>query len=641
MAPKKKQGKFQQKKTQKSVAAENYTQETKPASKPTVLVLTALCLCVSILASVFFLGKLGIRFTLPSKTIASGVSVAGVDVGGLTRSEAEDAVTAAVGNTYAETPMVVTVHDKTLEIAPQTAAAEFDVDGAVADAFKYGTEANSQLQVDILSHLTLNTQAIREQVTEFGKNFPTDGVSTGSQIIQETVDGQQQDVLEITIGTNYYDFSADDLYNVILSAYNDHRFTAVYTCSRMDAASVDLDALYAQYCTEPVDAVLDPETYQVTQSAAGYSFDFESAKEALARANPGDVLKFPFADVPPSVDTETLQSMLFRDELASYTAYQSSSSDRATNLRLACEALDGLVLYPGDTFSYNKTLGERTPEKGYRPAASYMNGETVQSYGGGICQPSSALYYVCLHADLEIVQRHCHSYPSSYVPLGMDATVDWSGPDFEFKNNTDYPIRIEAEADGGSVTVKLIGTDTKDYYVKMEYEILSVSNPKTEYIEVEPGSGHKDGEVKTTAYTGYTVQTYKLKYDKETNELISREKEAYSAYSKRDKVVYKVKAEEPTEEDTTPTETKPTESKPTEPETTLPETTVPETTAPETTEPETTEPETTEPETTEPETTAPETTVPETTVPETTAPETAAPDPTVDESDSDADTPDE
>jgi hypothetical protein len=176
----------------------------------------------------------------------------------------------------------------------------------------------------------------------------------------------------------------------------------------------------------------------------------------------------------------------------------------------------------------------------------------------------------------------------------MDATVDWNGPDYKFRNNTDYPIRIDAKADGGQVIVTLVGTDTKDYYVKMEYEVLGVSYGQTITKEVEPNSGHYDGETEGTIHTGYTVQSYKLKYSKATDELISREKEAYSVYSKSDKIVYKVKkAEEtPTEPtDPTPTDPKPTDPKPTEPKPTEPKPTDPPATEP----PKPTDPPATEP----------------------------------------------
>ena len=610
MANQKKQGKFQQKKTQKQTTAAKTSSDvnsTKSPGRTAVITAVSLCVFVGILACILFWFNLGFDISLPGKTFSPGVTIAGVDVGGLKKSEAVEAVSTAIGNSYETESMTVTVLDKQLLITPADSGASFDVEGAVAAAFRSSTAGQDDPQVDIIPYLNLNTEAIRSKIADFGKDFPTEGIPTGSQILQETVDGQEQDVLEVTVGTVYYDFSEEALYQAICKAYNAHRFTADYTCNRMDAAAVDLDALYAEHCIDAVSAELDPETLEVSQSVVGYRFDLEQAKEALLNSQPGDVLKFPFLDIQPDMDTETLKSMLFRDELATYEAYQGSSSNRATNLRLACEALNGIILLPGDEFSYNQALGERTADKGYKGAASYLNGETVTTLGGGICQPSSALYMCTLYADLEIVERTCHSYPSSYVPLGMDATVSWGGPDFRFKNNTDFPIRIDAVADGGKVTIKLIGTETKDYYVKMEYEVLGVSYPETKEIEVEPGSGHKDGEVKTTAYTGYTVQSYKLKYDRDSDELISREKESYSAYSKRDKVVYRVKGAE-----TKPTETEPTQTTP--PETTTPPATVP-TTPPETTVPPTTAP-TTPPETTTPPTTAPTTPPTEATTPD-------------------------
>ena len=222
---------------------------------------------------------------------------------------------------------------------------------------------------------------------------------------------------------------------------------------------------------------------------------------------------------------------------------------------------------PGDIFSYNPALGERTPEAGWKQADGYVGSETRKEYGGGICQASSCLYLSAMKADLEIVERVNHGFISSYMPYGMDATVSWGGPEFRFKNNTEYPIRIEAWATGGAVTVKLVGTDTKDYYVKMTYEVLSTDPYETVYQEMEADNekGYKDGDVITSGYTGYKIRTYRCKYSKATDELISSEVEATSKYDRRDKVVCKIKKDEETTEPSTqsptevPTET-PTEA---------------------------------------------------------------------------------
>jgi hypothetical protein len=201
--------------------------------------------------------------------------------------------------------------------------------------------------------------------------------------------------------------------------------------------------------------------------------------------------------------------------------------------------------------------------------------------GGGICQVSSTLYYGCLLSDMEIVTRRSHSLPSSYMPMmGIDATVSWGGPDFRFKNNTNYPVRIEAEVSGGKVKVKLIGTDEKTYYIKMESKIVEILNPETineEYTAAEAtAKGYTNGQVKQQPSTGYTVYSYKCKYDKETDKLISREYEATSNYVKKDKIVIVVVPEvtEP------PTTEAPTAPPATDPPATNPPTTPPPVTDP-------------------------------------------------------------
>lgn len=519
-----------------------------------------LVLCVGALAGLDYLStqdSISLPFLPTEPVIGYGVSLAGVDVGGMTQEEAIAAVNDAVGGTYYQQPLVVTVLDQQLEITPAVSGADLNVEAAVAEALTCGTPDNPNLEVDVLNHLNLNEEAVRAKLEEFSALFPTEGTHTSWEITSES----DQETLVLTLGQDYYEFDGESLYDTVMSAYARHILDVSFPCRKITAESIDLDDIYAQHCTEPVEAVMDKETFEVSQSVDGYRFDLEAAREALANAQPGDVLEFPFSIVKPQVSTEELEGVLFRDVLGSYTAKSGSIANRNTNLKLACKALNGIVLNPGETFSYNAALGQRTKEKGYKPANVYENGKTVVSYGGGICQPSSCLYYCTLIADLEIVERVNHYYISDYVPYGMDATVSWGGPDFKFRNNTDYPIRIEATASGGTTSVKLIGTDTKDYYVEMEYEVLSKTKYKTVTKEVEPGSGHKDGEVETTPYTGYKVQTYKCKYDKETDQLITREKEAYSKYDKRDKVVYKVV------KTTEPTETKPVEEpteKPTE-----------------------------------------------------------------------------
>ena len=132
--------------------------------------------------------------------------------------------------------------------------------------------------------------------------------------------------------------------------------------------------------------------------------------------------------------------------------------------------------------------------------------------------------------------------------MGMDATVSWGGPEFTFRNNTNYPIRIETWVADGYVHAKLVGTDEKDYYIVMEYEVIGSEAADTVYEEFTKDNNpekYKDGEVIQTAYRGYSVKTYKCKYDKDTKELISREEDQKSVYKKRDQIVVSIRDPEP------------------------------------------------------------------------------------------------
>ena len=141
-------------------------------------------------------------------------------------------------------------------------------------------------------------------------------------------------------------------------------------------------------------------------------------------------------------------------------------------------------------------------------------------------------------------------FTADYLPLGMDATVNWGTLDFRFRINTDYPIRIEANAEDSYVSVTLRGTDDKSYYVEMDYVILEEYQWETveRVLEEDNEDGYEDGEIIYNGWMGYSVDTYKYKYDKETDEFISKTFESHSEYSKRDKTICRI--DRPTEDTT-------------------------------------------------------------------------------------------
>ena len=544
-----------------------------PAKKSSVkknrkIILISLCsvaavLLIGVIASLVYLFAIDPN----DGKILNNVSVAGINVGNMTKSEAKAAIRAATDNTYSQQDLVIDFPDLQLRLSPSDTGAVLDVNAAVDAAYDYGrtgtpeekeqalaASMNSEHPVALLPYLTLNLDYIRQELEDYGKSFnsvyaPSSTSLDGEMpILDADAEGFDPNAacpnLVIEMGNPGRYIDMEKVYNRVLDAYSFNQF---HLTVEMDEAEtlpdlIVLDEVRANYYQEPQDAVVDKETYEVTMEVYGFDFDLETAIAALDQAQYGDTVTIPMQMIAPEKLGGPMREVLFRDVLAEYQTEHTKDKNRNTNLELACAAINGLILDPGEIFDYNTVVGERTSAKGYKSAAAYSSGKTVQTIGGGVCQVSSTMYYCCLVSDMEIVNRLPHSYVSSYMPLGMDATVSWGGPEFTFKNNTNYPIRIETWVADGYVHCKFIGTDEKDYYIEMEYEITGTNGPTTVYEEYPPDNpeGYKDGEVIQTAYKGYWVNTYKNKYDKETGELIVREFDQMSAYKKRDKIIAKI-----------------------------------------------------------------------------------------------------
>ncbi len=206
-------------------------------------------------------------------------------------------------------------------------------------------------------------------------------------------------------------------------------------------------------------------------------------------------LEVPTYPVYPKVDTELLASLRSRQIGYYVTYFNSSNKARTTNIALAAEAIDGTVVFPGETFSFNQVVGIRTPGKGYKKAAVIVRGELSEGVGGGICQVSSTLFNAVDRAGLSIVQRYSHSRNVAYVPPGRDATVSWGGPDFAFDNMYNQPVLIRAFAGSGSISVSIFSSDVIEYTPR---RVPSMSNQVPEEIhdptpEAAHGKSGKEG----------------------------------------------------------------------------------------------------------------------------------------------------
>ena len=304
------------------------------------------------------------------------------------------------------------------------------------------------------------------------------------------------------------------------------------------AAALDVQALHDELEGKTVSAVCDKSTGRPTQSHVGVTFDVAAVQSQLDAAAPGAEFLADAEVQFPAVTTEELETAMFRDVLGTSTTKCAGPWGRHQNIRLAAKAINGNIYNPGEEFWYNAAVGQRTEARGFQPAAAYSGGRTVPSIGGGICQVSSTLYYATLLSDLKIVLRYAHMFDPGYMPVtGCDATVSWGGPDFAFRNDTDYPIKIVTSYndDTNELTVTIMGTRVNDNYVVMTNQFLSYSEFKVVYKEdesVSPG----DQVVDQYGHNGYEVRTYRNVYDGE-GKLLRSTVEATSDYDRGDKII--------------------------------------------------------------------------------------------------------
>lgn len=477
--------------------------------------------------------------------IFPNVYVAGVNVGGLTTEQALERISDVVQSSYSVNTLTVRLPDRTLRFTPEQTKIVLDAEEAVAKAYAYGRDGSkydlyrayqqalkTEHYIDIETDFNIDYNSIRETIDK-----------TAAEIQSEMKDSSVtvgEDEIVIVAGSVGRTLDADALYNRVIDAFMNNDFTPIeFSVDTVSPKQVDLDTIYWDIYVESVDAGYDKETGEITPEVVGRSFDLEAARQQLMLASEGSELRIKITADYPESTIALLEGLLFRDILnkdkkAVTSTLQGSNANRTTNVTLVCNAIDGTILQPGETFSFNNVVGERTADKGYLKAGVYVNGTTEDQTGGGVCQVASTLYYASLLANLEIVEREEHMFLVTYVPMGMDATVYWGTYDYKFRNNTDYPIRINTSVENSEVRVTFYGTNVDGSYVEME----GIQRSSTAYSYVTQQSDEFDvGDEKITQYpyTGYTADTYRKVYNADGS-LLSNNFEDNSIYQKRDQI---------------------------------------------------------------------------------------------------------
>ncbi len=272
---------------------------------------------------------------------------------------------------------------------------------------------------------------------------------------------------------------------------------------------------------DPIDAQIqsfdyNTRTFTFTESQPGVTLDqellYQKLTEALDRWENNVTVTVAPVIREPAVTTEMLASSFTL--ISAYTTNTTKDANRNTNIDLACRAINGTALMPGETFSFNESTGQRTTAKGYKSAGAIAAGQSIEEVGGGICQVSSTLFNAVARANLEIVSRSPHAWPSSYVNIGEDATVNWPNLDFKFKNNTQSPVFIITYYKDRQMSAEIWGMSLGDgVTIDLESTVVQTNQPPSE-IKYVYNAELPFGSSKTTvkARTGYVVETYQVWY---------------------------------------------------------------------------------------------------------------------------------
>ena len=288
--------------------------------------------------------------------------------------------------------------------------------------------------------MSINEERIKDEIENIQTNIPGTIIEPDYYV--------ENDKLIITPGQEGIKISVDNLINRIKNTLKTASSNQQYIEIPMDKVwpdKIDIEKVHDEIYKEVQDAYLTENPITIHPEVEGIDFDIEEAKKILE--NDSEQYEIPLKITKPNVTMEQIGAEAFPNKISFYsTRYDGGDVNRSTNLELACEKINDVIVLPGETFSYNNTLGERSKAAGYKTAKVYENGEVVDGIGGGIRQISSTLYNAVLKANLEIVERRNHQFITSYVEEGRDATVAYGVTDFKFKNSRKYAIKIKESA---------------------------------------------------------------------------------------------------------------------------------------------------------------------------------------------------
>ncbi len=443
----------------------------------------------------------------------------------------------SVDSTLSGQSIIVTVGGRSATFQFSRYGFEFAKEKDAADRFIEVTDQDGNVSsqtITTVGSLSFNETLVRE--------FLYDVVGEeGVRMEEPSYDvNYETGVMAVKAGVNGYGIDYDLFISQLIERLSSSDFSNIEcTMAETVAPPVNIDEIYEQVHCFVSDAV---KTYDgsgqvvYVPDVVGVDFDLNTARSQIAAG--GSEWNIALILTQPKLTLVELKAPDCPDLLATYTTlFNADNKARSNNLALAARYLtENGYLEPGEQLSFNDTVGERTPERGFNKATVYSSEGTDEDYGGGICQTSSTLYYTCILANLEIVQRKNHLYTVAYMTdtkgvqtFANDATVNWGTIDLVIANNREYPIRIEFVCTSGKITCNIYGT-WNGITADLKYAENATERYKVIYRPAQPGKGNTAGQL------GRVIQSYRVIYKDGVE--IDRYREALSSYIPLNEVRY-------------------------------------------------------------------------------------------------------
>ena len=474
--------------------SKNVKKPKNPKNRKKILIVVCIAIILMVVLLIFSVCFAMIHAT--RDTIARGVSIKNVDVSNLTYNEAkeklEEAFDVAIG-----VNINLKYEDFSYVIAPADISLSYELNSALEEAYNIGRSGNI-----IQNNYELLKTAIMNKNIDVEFNFDDDAVNTIIEYVSTNIPNLVKQYsyyiedtnLIIIPGTDGIEVDREKLKSQIVEKIQSRNLTELLNnvvddnidipYNNVTADEINIDAIYSEVKSEPQDAYYVEATettdFEIHPDVDGVDFaiSIEEAK-AIVTEEGKEQYVIPLNITKANVTINDIGIEAFPYEVSKCeTTYDASNRGRSENLRIAASKINGTVLMPGEQFSFNEVVGERTISEGYQNAAIYSNGQVVDGLAGGICQISSTLYGAALDANLQIDERYNHSFTTSYSKPGKDATVVYGVKDLKFTNTRSYPIKIEVSVDGGVCTFTIYGIKEENEY---DVKIIPVTTETTAF----------------------------------------------------------------------------------------------------------------------------------------------------------------